>query len=72
MIHATFEDNTTMLFEPTEIVTVCDDVMGGEYICGDHTGSAAAVVVPGVFVLEKADSEGAIPSETRVVRVREV
>ena len=70
MLHATFEDGSTMLFSPDEIVLVCDDVMGGEYIVSDHAGRANDVVVPGVFVLDKADSESAIPSETKIVWVR--
>ena len=72
MIHATFEDNTTMLFEPMEIIMVCEEILAGEYIVGEHTGSAAAVVKPGVYVLEKPDTDGAIVSDTRVLRVREV
>ena len=72
MIHATFEDSTTMLFDPSELVYVCEDVFGDEYIAGEKCGTARVVVEPGVFVLSKVDDDGAIPSDTRILRVREV
>ena len=72
MIHATFQDGSTMLFDGEEIVAVAQDVFAEEYIAGDRVGKALEVVKRGVYVLAKADSEGAVASKTRIVRVREV
>lgn len=72
MIHATFEDGTTMLFFPDEIVHICKEVVGGEYISGDECGRAILMIKPGVYVLDKVNSNGAIPSETRISKVRQI
>ena len=69
MIHATFEDGTTMLFDPNEDVWVCEDVISGEYISGEREGFAKNFIKPGVHVLS---SKGRIPSATNIVSVREV
>ena len=71
MIHATFADGTTMLFDPNEEVWVCDAVEGGKYIVNDYEGPAKAVVVPGVHCINGGD-EYAVPSATKIVSVRDV
>lgn len=72
MIHATFTDGSSMLFDPSEWVYVCEEVWAGEYIAGEKYGYASEVIKAGVYVLEKVDGEGAIPSEAKIQSVREL
>ena len=68
MIHATFADGTTMLFNPNEEVWVCDDVIAGEYISGEREGFATNFIKPGVHVSYKVDNED-VWSATKIVSV---
>ena len=69
MIHATFADDSTMLFDPDEQICVCDDVLCGEYIVNDQCGPASKVIKPGVFVLSGVSLDA---SEAPIISVREV
>ena len=69
MIHATFADGTTMLFQPDEQVWVCDEVLSG-YIAGERSGCASQVIQPGVHVLDRVTEDGATGSETKIIGVR--
>ena len=74
MIHATFADGTTMLFQPYERVWTCtwmsDD---GEYFDGDQHDFARVSIKPGVHVVAR-DGYGLKAGETnaKIIQVKEV
>lgn len=61
MIHATFADGETALFEPSELVDTCEWISDdGEYFDNPVTNYAYLAIKPGVYLLERT-SDGKLP-----------
>lgn len=74
MIHATFENGETMLFDPWEIVDTCDWISeNGEYFSNPKASYARLVVKPGVYVLAERMKDGCVcHNTTKIVSIKDV
>jgi hypothetical protein len=69
VIHVTFENGRTALFDANEKVWVCRKILNGEYIVDDRYVRGSGLK-PGLFVLQGDVLEPEIVVESPIQRVR--
>ena len=74
LIHVTLENGETMLFDPQEVVDVCEDISEcGEYVFNPITDRAFCAIKPDRYVLARMNDDDFVCRNTsKIVRVRRV